>query len=126
LLKEGRLRRRRRRGWFVQARDYLNHPACSRGSQAPLLQKEGNCASIIRSQFHRIYSQKLYRRISSACEFRRYCPRKSPTSPRTNVRFRVALQCCPTTCEYSPFSQSPSPFSRRALSKARLRFVSIV
>ena len=40
LLKEGRLRPRRR-GWFLQATDHLNHPACSQGSQAPLLQKEG-------------------------------------------------------------------------------------
>jgi hypothetical protein len=28
-------------GWLLQAKDHLNHPACSRGSQAPLLQKEG-------------------------------------------------------------------------------------
>src|SRR5215471_10541103 len=41
LLKEGRLRRRCRRGWFLKATDHLNHPACSQGSQAPLLQKEG-------------------------------------------------------------------------------------
>src|SRR5215831_13818339 len=33
-------------GWFVQATDYLDHPACSQGSQAPLLQKEGICSNL--------------------------------------------------------------------------------
>ena len=27
-------------GWFLQATEHLNHPACSQGSQAPLLRKE--------------------------------------------------------------------------------------
>ena len=39
---------------MVQATDHLNHPACSQGSQAPLLQKEGIFALLqIRSHLRR-------------------------------------------------------------------------
>ena len=41
-------------GWFLQATDHLNHPACSQDSQAPLLQKEGICRLFRFSQLDQI------------------------------------------------------------------------